>query len=230
MAEGIKLSQIVGRGVPVDGNDIDTDRIVPARYLKEITFANMGHYAFFDERVDENGNARPHPFNDPAFTGAAILIVNKNFGCGSSREHAPQAILRSGIKAVVGESSRKLRAMHCHGSADHRRRKVIAGLADAVRRDPQTSIQIDLSDRKISWAEMLYPSRCPICSRPLPRALGFHYLFWPTRHSPNGTAKLPYVRNFKLPVSAFQARSRIGPGIPEVNCILPGARTKVPMP
>ena len=90
MSEVSKVTQIVGRAVSVRGNDIDTDRIIPARYLKEVTFSRMGEYPFFDERFDSSGKPKPHPFNDARFQGASVLFVNKNFGCGSSREHAPR--------------------------------------------------------------------------------------------------------------------------------------------
>lgn len=99
-----RIVQVVGTAVVVRGNDIDTDRIVPARYLKEITFDRMGAYPFYDERFDSEGRPKPHPFNDPSYRGASILLVNQNFGCGSSREHAPQALRRFGIRAIVGES------------------------------------------------------------------------------------------------------------------------------
>ena len=88
----------------VRGHDIDTDRIVPARYLKEITFSRMGEYPFIDERYDADGNTVEHPFNEARFQGAEVLVVNRNFGCGSSREHAPQALYRWGIRAIIGES------------------------------------------------------------------------------------------------------------------------------
>jgi len=88
----------------VRGHDIDTDRIVPARYLKEVTFDRMGEYPFIDERFDPQGNERPHPFNEPKYRNGSILLVNANFGCGSSREHAPQALYRWGIRAIIGES------------------------------------------------------------------------------------------------------------------------------
>src|SRR3989339_467355 len=96
-----KIVQIRGKGVAVIGDDIDTDRIIPARYMTEITFENMGRYAFYDVRFNADGSQKEHPFNDPAHKGASILMVNSNFGCGSSREHAPQALLRYGIKAIV---------------------------------------------------------------------------------------------------------------------------------
>jgi 3-isopropylmalate/(R)-2-methylmalate dehydratase small subunit len=113
MGEIVKITKVSGTAVPVKGNDIDTDRIIPARYLKEVTFARMGDYPFFDERFDAAGKKKDHPFNDPEYQGASILFVNKNFGCGSSREHAPQALYRFGIQAVVGESFAAIFAGNC---------------------------------------------------------------------------------------------------------------------
>ncbi len=108
-----EIKSITGTGVPVAGNDIDTDRIIPARYLKEITFSNMGRYPFYDERFGEDGRPKGHPFDDPNFQGASILLVNQNFGCGSSREHAPQALMRWGVQAIVGESFAEIFAGNC---------------------------------------------------------------------------------------------------------------------
>jgi 3-isopropylmalate/(R)-2-methylmalate dehydratase small subunit len=108
-----KLAKVTGKGMAIRGNDIDTDRIIPARFLKEITFENMGKYLFYDERFDEKGNRKTHPFNDEKYKNASILVVNKNFGCGSSREHAPQAIMRFGIKALIGESFADIFAGNC---------------------------------------------------------------------------------------------------------------------
>ncbi len=95
-----KRRQISGRGIPVTGNDIDTDRIIPARFLKAVTFEGMGEHAFEDARKQNP----EHPFNSPAYQGASVLVVGQNFGCGSSREHAPQALMRWGIRAIVGGS------------------------------------------------------------------------------------------------------------------------------
>jgi 3-isopropylmalate/(R)-2-methylmalate dehydratase small subunit len=95
-----KRKQIAGRGIPVTGNDIDTDRIIPARFLKEVTFESMGQHAFEDAKKQNP----EHPFNQPAYQGASVLVVGQNFGCGSSREHAPQALMRWGIRALVGGS------------------------------------------------------------------------------------------------------------------------------
>jgi len=108
-----KIVTIQGRAVPVVGDDIDTDRIIPARYLKEITFSKMGQYPFFDERFNADGSQKDHPFNRPEYQGAAILLGNVNFGCGSSREHAPQSLVRWGIRAVVAESFAEIFAGNC---------------------------------------------------------------------------------------------------------------------
>jgi len=113
MSTVTKIIQVTGNVIPVRGNDIDTDRILPARYLKEVTFSRMGEYPFYDERFDQEGKAKHHPFNDPRYKGASLLFVNKNFGCGSSREHAPQALFRYGIHAIVGESFAAIFAGNC---------------------------------------------------------------------------------------------------------------------
>src|SRR3989338_1893157 len=113
MTENHKLEIIEGKGIPIQGNDIDTDRIIPARFMKCVTFEGLGKYAFYDERFDENGNKKKHSFNEEKFLKGSILIVNKNFGCGSSREHAPQALQKFGIKAIIGESFAEIFASNC---------------------------------------------------------------------------------------------------------------------
>ena len=91
---------IIGRGLPLRGDDLDTDRIMPARFLRSVTFEGLERHLFEDDRATNPA----HPFSDPRYKGATILVVNSNFGCGSSREHAPQGLARYGIRAIVGES------------------------------------------------------------------------------------------------------------------------------
>ena len=94
------ITAVSGRGLPLRGDELDTDRIMPARFLRAVTFEGLERHVFEDDR---KANAQ-HPFNNPKYQGASILLVNSNFGCGSSREHAPQGLIRWGIKAIVGES------------------------------------------------------------------------------------------------------------------------------
>jgi 3-isopropylmalate/(R)-2-methylmalate dehydratase small subunit len=139
-----RILKVSGRAVPVVGDAIDTDRIIPARYLKEITFTNMGAYPFYDERYDSDGKLKPHPFNEPRYHGAHLLFVNANFGCGSSREHAPQSLMRWGIKAIVGESFAEIFAGNC----------VMLGIpAVTVSKDQATALQKAAHDQpQAEWS------------------------------------------------------------------------------
>ncbi|MGH7829111.1 MAG: 3-isopropylmalate dehydratase small subunit [Candidatus Binatia bacterium] len=169
MSTVTKITKISGTAVVVRGNDIDTDRIIPARYLKEITFSRMGEFPFYDERFDAQGKPRPHPFNDPRYQGASILFVNKNFGCGSSREHAPQALARFGIRAIVGESFAAIFAGNCVmigvpavtvTSAD------IENLMRMAEANPQTVFTLDLEAKSFFYEmEKSVPVDIPESSR-----------------------------------------------------------------
>ena len=99
-----KITSVGGTAVYVPGNDIDTDRIIPARFMKCVTFDGLGEYFFYDVRKNADGTDTAHPLNDPRHAGAKVLVTGANFGCGSSREHAPQALYRFGLRAVIAES------------------------------------------------------------------------------------------------------------------------------
>ncbi len=156
MSDIAKITQVSGTAVPIRGNDIDTDRIIPARYLKEVTFARMGEYPFFDERFDALGKLKPHALNDPQYKGASILFVNKNFGCGSSREHAPQALYRYGINAIVGESFAAIFAGNCTMmgvptvTVSHEQAEL---MMKAVEQNPQTQFTVDIVKKTITFGE-----------------------------------------------------------------------------
>jgi 3-isopropylmalate/(R)-2-methylmalate dehydratase small subunit len=147
------VTQVSGRAVFIPGADIDTDRIIPARFMKCVTFDGLGEFAFYDVRFDsETGEKTDHPLNDPRFEGASILLAGVNFGCGSSREHAPQSLKKFGFNGVVAESFAEIffgnsttLAMPCviASAAD------IAALRDAVENDPATTVTIDVDALRV---------------------------------------------------------------------------------
>ena len=151
-----KITSVSGRAVPVLGNDIDTDRIIPARFMKCVTFDGLGEFLFNDVRKDPRTGAIPdHPLNQPRYQGATILLSGANFGCGSSREHAPQAIQKYGFKAIIAESYAEIffgnsttLGMPCVTAA----REDIAKIAAAVDANPQTEVTIDLVKLEVRFA------------------------------------------------------------------------------
>jgi 3-isopropylmalate/(R)-2-methylmalate dehydratase small subunit len=149
-----KITQVSGRAVYVPGNDIDTDRIIPARFMKCVTFDGLGEYLFYDVRKNADGSDKPHPLNDPRFKGAKILLSGANFGCGSSREHAPQAIQKYGFRAVVAENFAEIFFGNCTtlgmpcATAD---RADIAKIAAAVEADPSLEVVIDVEKQEIRF-------------------------------------------------------------------------------
>ena len=149
MANSSSVTEITGTGVVVHGADIDTDRIIPARFLRTVTFDDLGEHAFEDDRK-EGG----HSFDDPRFSGASILVVNQNFGCGSSREHAPQALTRWGIEGFVGESFAEIFFGNCvaiglpcltAAAAD------VARLQAAIEAQPPVELTVDVAGQRVSW-------------------------------------------------------------------------------
>ena len=152
MADDQHITEVGGTGVPIPGDDIDTDQILPARFLKEVTFENMAEYLFYDVRRDEEGEFNDHPLN--RFDGASIAVVNSNFGCGSSREHAPQAMMRWGIDGVVGESFAEIFRDNCKSlgipaiTASH---EEVTALQEWIEANPDGEIEIDVEAEKIRY-------------------------------------------------------------------------------
>jgi 3-isopropylmalate/(R)-2-methylmalate dehydratase small subunit len=152
--------QISGRGIPVTGNDIDTDRIIPARFLKAVTFETMGEHAFEDARKQNP----EHPFNSPAYKGASVLVVGQNFGCGSSREHAPQALMRWGIRAIVGGSFGEIFFGNCvmlgipclRASQED-----LEWLQREIGRAPQSPVSVDVEKQEVRFGDRLIKASIP---------------------------------------------------------------------
>jgi 3-isopropylmalate/(R)-2-methylmalate dehydratase small subunit len=147
------ISRISGRPVPVRGNDIDTDRIIPARFLRCVVFDGLGAHAFEDDRLQLKAKGQTHAFDDARYTGGSILFVNKNFGCGSSREHAPQALMRWGIKAIVGESFAEIFFGNCVSLGIPCltvSEAIISQLMDIAEKNPTAEFSVDLETLKIT--------------------------------------------------------------------------------
>ena len=154
----------VGRAIPLSGNDIDTDRIIPARYLKAITFDGLGEAAFIDERAAEQAAGRTHPLDDERWAGGSILLVGRNFGCGSSREHAPQALQRFGIRALVGESFAEIFSGNCTVLGIPAVRAAAADLERLqalVEQDPSTEVTVDLEAQTVTAGALQCPATLP---------------------------------------------------------------------
>ena len=156
-----KITQIAGRGVFVPGNDIDTDRIIPARFMKCVTFDGLGEFLFYDVRKNADGSDKPHPLNEARFKGATILLSGSNFGCGSSREHAPQAIQKYGFRAVIAESYAEIFFGNSTGlgiPCASASREDIAKIVAAVEKDPSAQIVIDVAKQEIRFAGQTVPA------------------------------------------------------------------------
>jgi 3-isopropylmalate/(R)-2-methylmalate dehydratase small subunit len=148
-----EVKVISGQGIPLVGNDIDTDRIIPARFLRCVTFDGLGEQAFADDRTQANGE---HPFDHPQYQGANILVVNGNFGCGSSREHAPQALSKWGIQALVGESFAEIFFGNCVVigiPCMTAKPETVKQLQALLQENPQAPITVDLEAMQVSCGD-----------------------------------------------------------------------------
>ena len=144
-----QVKLISGRGIPLTGDDIDTDRIIPARYLRCVTIDGLGEQVFADDRSQLKGE---HPFAQPQYQGANILVVNAYFGCGSSREHAPQAIIRWGIKAIIGESFAEIFFGNCIANGVPcvtASPEAVKSLQSQLQNNPQAQISLDLTTKQV---------------------------------------------------------------------------------
>ena len=149
-----KISSVTDRAVNVPGNDIDTDRIIPARFMKCVTFDGLGEYLFYDVRKDADGNDKPHPLNDERFKGATILLSGANFGCGSSREHAPQAIQKYGFRGIVAENFAEIFFGNCTTlgiPCATAARADIAKVSAAIALDPALEVTIDVDAQVVRF-------------------------------------------------------------------------------
>jgi 3-isopropylmalate/(R)-2-methylmalate dehydratase small subunit len=150
------VTHVSGTGVPIRGNDIDTDQIIPARFLKAVTFDGLGQAAFFDQRFTEDDEEKEHPLNEDRFRDASVMVVNANFGCGSSREHAPQALMRWGIDALIGESFAEIFAGNCLAlgvptvAADH---DTVVDLQSWVDDNPDGDIDVDVAAETVTYGD-----------------------------------------------------------------------------
>lgn len=161
-----KINLVRGRAVAVAGDDVDTDRIIPARFMKCVTFDGLGDFLFYDVRFSPEGKLREHPLNDPRRQGARVLVAGRNFGCGSSREHAPQAIYRAGFRAIVAGGFAEIffgnstgLGIPCLSLAEGDLKELTA----AVEADPELEVTVDVEAEEVraagkSWRGEIRPA------------------------------------------------------------------------
>ena len=160
-----RVQSVQGTALPLRGDNIDTDRIIPARFLRAVTFDGLEQHLFEDDRLQADTQpGTVHPVSNPAYRGANVMLVNENFGCGSSREHAPQAIRRTGIRAIVGRSFSEIffgnsvaLGLPCV-TAD---REAIEALMRTVEQSPVTQIRVDLDAMRVTAGSQSFPIGLP---------------------------------------------------------------------
>ena len=158
------VTKITGRAVPVPGADVDTDRIIPARFLKCVTFDDLAEGMFYDERFEADGSSKQHPIDQEAYKGASVLVVGPNFGCGSSREHAPQSIKRFGFDAIIGVSYAEIffgnstnLGIPCVSMTEADNEK----LMEMVASNPEEELTLDLEALEVNFAGTTFPITMP---------------------------------------------------------------------
>lgn len=155
-----KISQVAGRAIPVPGDDIDTDRIIPARFMKCLTFDGLGEYLFYDTRFNGDGSEKSHNLNLPCFRDASIMVSGANFGCGSSREHAPQSLYRAGFRAILAGNFAEIffgnatsLGMPCVSSS----RENLEKLSSAIETDPNLEVVVDIENLQVRYGTVGMP-------------------------------------------------------------------------
>jgi len=153
------IKKVTGRAVPVEGDDIDTDRIIPARYMRCVTFDGLGEFLFRDIRQTPEGKSTNHPIDQAQFKGSTILVSGMNFGCGSSREHAPQAIVRAGFKAVIAGNFAEIffgnsttLGLPCVTA----KKEDLEALTQLIKKEPSTEVQIDLEKLNVTAGKLSF--------------------------------------------------------------------------
>jgi 3-isopropylmalate/(R)-2-methylmalate dehydratase small subunit len=194
-----KIESISGTAIPLLLDDIDTDRIIPARFLRSVTFEGLGEHAFEDDRQQ---HPAVHPFDDPRFRGASVLIAGRNFGCGSSREHAPQALIRFGINACVAESFAEIFFGNCTSlgvACVGLPREALEALAGTIEREPATRVTVDLVAGVVRYGDKAMSFTMPEGARKALATGEFDFLGQLLAGEPQireTASKLPYVSNF----------------------------------
>ena len=154
------IRKVTGRAVPIEGDDIDTDRIIPARYMRCVTFDGLGEFLFRDIRQTPEGQSKNHPIDQPKFKGSTILVSGMNFGCGSSREHAPQAIVRAGYKAVIAGNFAEIffgnsttLGLPCVSA----KKEDLQALTQLISTEPNTQVDINLEKLTVTAGKLSFP-------------------------------------------------------------------------
>lgn len=159
-----EIRSVTATAIPLLLDDIDTDRIIPARFLRCVTFEGLGEHAFEDDRRQDSS----HPFDKACYQGAGILVAGRNFGCGSSREHAPQSLMRWGIRAIIAESFAEIFFGNCNSlgiPAVRAQREHLTQLTAAIEADPKLQVTVDLEKQTVTAGALSFPVSMPDSAR-----------------------------------------------------------------
>lgn len=194
-----EIRTVTARAIPLLLDDIDTDRIIPARFLRCVTFDGLGEHAFEDDRKQDSN----HPFDKPQYQGAGILVAGRNFGCGSSREHAPQSLMRWGIKAIIAESFAEIFFGNCNSlgiPAVRASRADLSRLAAAIEANPGLTVTVDLPSLTVKAGDVSFSVSMPDSARDALVTGQWDYLGRLLSAADEVTAhakKIPYLNSFR---------------------------------